>query len=223
MVRMRPRVRAPDLAPGIMAKIAIIIPSRGLIHSRTVEAVFNNLEGFDCRVFVSHDLPIPDCFNVLVGEAKQWGAKYVWFVEEDTVPPPDTLFSLLTAPGDVKAYDYPIDTAGTPVTSYTASGEVLFTGMGCMLVPMAVLDKTGLFRSDLCYSLKGGQLTLEPDWTRGYGGQDVHFGVRLKEEGFTTTIVGQADHLRVRNLGQPDTNHGAHDIYALPVDKLKAA
>jgi len=163
----------------------------------------------------THDLPIPDCFNELVAQAEKAGASDVWFVEEDNVPKRDTLEKMITAIAeletDVAACDYPISSA-QQVTHYAKDGSILFTGMGCILIPMAVLDKVGPFRSDVCYSIEDGELVHQPEWIRGYGGQDVFFNVRLREEGFMIKIVDEIQHLRVNGYGGKNTNKGWHDI-----------
>lgn len=200
-------------------KIAVCLPSRGLIHSRTFEAVWKNvnrirlLRDTEVELFFSHDNKIPDCFNVIAEEALLWGADFVWFVEEDMVPPEMGLVTLLSSPGDVRGHDYPIAHNNQPVTVYK-DGEAIFTGMGSLLIPAYILQKTLPFRADVAYVIEDGEY-IRKDWPVGYGGQDVHFFMQLRELGYSLTIAGEADHLRVYKYGMGDTNNGCHEIASI--------
>jgi hypothetical protein len=44
-------------------KVAVIIPSRGLMFSKTAEEIVRNTQGLPHQKFFSHKLPIPDCFE----------------------------------------------------------------------------------------------------------------------------------------------------------------
>lgn len=201
-------------------KIAVCLPSRGLIHSRTFEAVWINishiqkLEDTEVELFFSHDQNIPDCFNHVAEYALNWGADFCWFVEEDMVPNDMALLELLSAEGDVRANDYLIDYNGQPVTKYDKDGEPIFTGMGSMLIPAFVLQKTLPFLTKYSYDIQDGEF-IKKDWDPGYGGQDVYFCMQLKEMGYRLNVVGAAHHLRVEKLGMPGTNNGAHTIKAI--------
>jgi hypothetical protein len=45
------------------SKLAVILPSRGLMFSETFEELLNELEDFDYEIFWAHGRPLPDCFN----------------------------------------------------------------------------------------------------------------------------------------------------------------
>ena len=49
--------------------IAVILPSRGLIFSRTADEILQNLKDIPHKIYFSHRKPIPDCFNEPVEEA----------------------------------------------------------------------------------------------------------------------------------------------------------
>jgi hypothetical protein len=44
-------------------KVAVIIPSRGLMFSKTAEEIVRNTQGVPHQKFFAHKLPIPDCFE----------------------------------------------------------------------------------------------------------------------------------------------------------------
>lgn len=193
-----------------MSKLAVCIPSRGLIHARTLESVMRELEGAgNWRLFTTYDLPIPDCFNSLTEQAIEWGADLIWFVEEDMLLERGTLSALLRADAPLATVNYPVSPTGTPVVQNGTCGT------GCTLIQTKVLKEIkteeGYFRSNVSYML--------PDWTpftpqeQGYGQHDIDLCMRLKKAGYIITVVGRpAAQLRVVQYGQSGTNNGTHEV-----------
>src|SRR5512147_206250 len=96
-----------------MTSFAVVTPSRGLVQSRTIEAVMTNIE--DARRiclgwFLSHDKPIPDCDEAVAEAGLATGADFLWFIEEDVIPPVGALAAsfMLMDRFDVAAVDYPV-------------------------------------------------------------------------------------------------------------------
>lgn len=204
-------------------RVAVIIPSRGLIFSRTAEEIVKNTQGVPHKKFFAHGLPIPDCFEAPLREAlKDPTFTHVWFVEDDMILPENALrnmLNLMTA--DVATYDYPVAKTGQGAVFISKDGQVVFGGMGCTLVKREALDKLKLpyFRTDVKWRpsnfgtsvmLTAGQGTPKPD---EYGMQDVNFYMKLREAGATfevfPDILGQR---KLLALGKAGSNDGAHQI-----------
>lgn len=214
-------------------KLAVCIPSRGLIHSRTIESVEENLKNLDSAWevgrFFSHDLPIPDAQNDITQRAFDWGADFFWFVEEDNLIYPDTLSKMLEAMvihfcGAV-AVDYPVGEKNYSTVA-KKDGKVMWSGFGCTLVARMVFEQLEKpwFRTDVSYKIKGDESKMEFEEVNvinKYGGHDIHFGVSLSKLNIPiyeleNTICG---HLRVDFYGQRGINNGRHKIVLL--DKIE--
>ena len=106
-------------------KIARCTPSRGLVHSRTEQTAdmarqWAEHKGHEWANYWTHDLPIPDCFNVITQRAHAWGADLIWILEEDIALefPTLALHAMLSAiedGADVAIVDY---TVGSPVPGF---------------------------------------------------------------------------------------------------------
>jgi hypothetical protein len=205
---------------------AVVTPSRGLIHSRTVEAVLGNIagrKGFR-GWFVTHDLPIPDCDEQVTELGLASGADVLWFVEEDVIPPPGALaasFAMLAEGHDVAAVDYPVgalDAAWGCLVRDKAK-HILWAGLGATLIRRRVFEKTPRpwFTTDWRYQLDGGTWVAERadgDPAARFGQQDIHFFMSARAAGFR---IGQvpgmiAGHALLREPGALGSNHGTHAI-----------
>lgn len=196
--------------------IGVVLPSRGLIFAEVLESLQENLIGKEHWVYISHDLPIPDCENYLTEKALEDGSEYLWFIEEDTIPPNNALRDLLNADSDIAAIDYGV--AGwSCITRSKIDNEILWCGMGCTLIKrevFAALEKP-YFRSDLELSLN--DMTWNPSPKDKYGGQDIWFCTKAREKGFKIKQVeGEAKHLKLETLGVPEINNGLHVIVEKP-------
>jgi hypothetical protein len=205
----------------MVKKLAACLPSRGLIHSRTVQGLFDNLfhAVIDWDLLFTHTLPIPDCFNALVEAALDGGADAIWFVEEDMELPKhildDLLIELQSSVHSVVAADYPI--TGRDSTVFIHEGKVMAVGMGCMLVSAKVFEALGepYFRDNVEYGL--------PEWEpiymlpgTGYGRQDVDFGYRVNQLGLSIGVLEERiGHFKVETPGNPMSNNGVHKVMKL--------
>lgn len=204
----------------------VCVCSRGLIHSRTMESIQRNIHehGWGWDIEFTHELPIPDAQNAVTEAALAREAEWLWFVEEDMQFGPDTLRRLmrLGKEADVVAADYRLRQAPhlTPrkASRSTDKGELLYAGMGCVLVRAAVFERMErpFFQAGR-YSIDRRTLdAVKYPGEARYGGQDVHFFVECRKLGIRVTLADvDCQHLVVKTYGQPGRNDGCHEIAAL--------
>lgn len=199
-------------------RTGVILPSRGLVHSRTVESFVNNLCGRAWGLYMAHDLPIPDCFNVPTEQALKDGVDQILFVEEDMVFPDDTFTNMVSMDKPVVSCDYADRRTGKSLTWRDKAGNVILTGLGCMLVKREVFEKmekpyfkrvTAKINSDGSFTeLSGGTKDTS------YGTQDVYFCIKIREAGYEIDLLPSANvgHMQVEEYGEDMKNNGVHKI-----------
>lgn len=199
--------------------LGVCMPTRGLIFAECQQALEENLEGFDYKIYRSFILPIPDSHNFLTEKALREGCTHIFFVEDDTVVPDGGLRKLIEANADIACIDYGV--AGYSCTTKDRqTGEILWCGLGCTLVKASVFAKLEVpyFRSDK-------QLLLNnypnEEWINAprncYGGQDIYFCMQARKAGFKIKqIEGECRHLQLNSLGKKETNQGIHSISEKP-------
>lgn len=202
-------------------RVAVILPSRGLIFSQTAEELLNNLEGYDYDIFFSHGRPIPECFERPVLQALRTSIPYthLWFIEEDMILPDETLSAMLLFDAPVVTMDYPTSKTGQGSVFYDKSGRVLFTGTGCLLVKRGVFDRLNkpYFRTDIKWNVSNHgsfiRFTANPNAdTELYGLHDVTLGMALWKKDIPISVAGMIGQRKLVRLGEPGTNEGAHEI-----------
>lgn len=203
-------------------KIGVVLPSRGLVFSKTMESVFNNTKGKDWQLYMAHDLPIPDCFNIPLKLSLKDGCKLIWFVEEDMYIPPDTLdkmLALFAAGEKVISSNYADRRTGKSFVELDNNGEVLYAGMGCLLVDAEILKKMAPDYLQTCvFWIKtgGGEKWLEPHpeiKNTGYGTQDIWLNWKIRELGYKIALVdSKIGHLQLVEKSPDNTNTGQHKI-----------
>lgn len=200
-------------------KVAVILPSRGLMFSKTAEELLEALRGVPHTIFFSHRLPIPDCFEKPLKQALKGSYSHIWFVEDDMMLPPFILTDMLKLKQPVVATDYPVSKLGQGALFKDKEGNVIFSGTGCLLVERWVFDrlKAPYFRTDIRWVPtnygKFMRLTAWPHKLQGYGLHDTNFGLKLYKAGIPITeidtVLGQR---KLVKLGEAGTNDGAHQI-----------
>lgn len=212
----------PNLRPN---SIAIVVPSRGQIFSETIDEVIKNLAGYDYKFFISHDNPIPECFNIPTKQALEEGYEWIWYVEEDMVIPKYFIKHAMNEKYPIVACDYPAVRKESPdgqasTVLYAPDGTAFFTGMGCMLVNRIILEKIGDFTTDYKWDielfdgiLKFKQVKNEKKAEERYGNQDVHFGITLYANKLPIHVLKEyAGQRRIMTVGKTGINNGSHNI-----------
>lgn len=202
-----------------MVKIAVVLPSRGLIFSRTAEEVLQNLRGIPHKIYFSHRKPIPECFNEPVERAlADDDITHIWLVEDDMVLPPDTLKKLLDAAANAVTMDYPVSKEGHGAVLYDKAGDVVFCGTGCLLVKRRVFDnlKRPFFTDTVHWTPYnyGESIKLVGSYgDNNYGGHDVTFSIKLWKAGIKIKVIrGKLAQRKLVALGKAGSNNGQHQI-----------
>ena len=196
--------------------VGIVTPTRGMVFTRTVEAIENIRQGFDTKLYFSDDLPIPDGHNQLCEKALADGCDMVLFIEEDVVAPAESLKKLLAAKADIACIDYGVN--GWGCVTKNSQGEILWCGLGLTLVRREVFEalERPYFRVDKVLRLNDMTWKdLPEDYikNKNYGTLDIYFCTKAREKGFKIKQVeGEADHLKLVSLGERGKNHGLHII-----------
>lgn len=189
--------------------IAVCLPSRGLIHSRTMECVLRDVKGHDVEFFFSHNLPIPDCFNEITNRALGGGANRLWFVEEDMYFPEGTLDKLIRSEARVATIDYPVSEDFS--VWLEQNGEVMRFGTGCTLIDRSVFEEIGSkWRSNVEFVLPNWQPNNVNHQT--YGLHDIEFAQRCRKAKIKVECVGRGNQYRLATSGKTSTNQGYHEI-----------
>jgi len=205
-------------------KYAVVTPSRGLIHSRTVEAVLGQAAAHEnVGWYFTHDLPIPECHERVTEMGLRSGADALWFIEEDVIPPLDALAEsmILLRSFDAVAVDYPVGSVreawGCAVRDDDA--HVLWCGLGCTLVRAEVFRKVPRpwFSTDARYVHKDGEwkaLPVTAPHAERWGQQDIHFGIEMARLGLHIGVVPGmiAGHAHVEQMGKEGSNVGFHEV-----------
>jgi hypothetical protein len=213
-----------------MEKLTLCIPSRGLLHSRTIEAVDKALiySGYQLRDlgltwdrYISNDKPIPDAQNYVIEQALFSGADFIWMIEEDIKPEENTLSVLweeLQRLGlDFIAAKYKLKSLQDSF-ALSSAGKMLYSGIGCCLMRATLFNslQRPWFQTNKNYTYTSDSEVLKqsgPRFESEYGGQDIDFFAKLNN---AKVKFGLSDHwvkhLVVKEYGQPNTNQGCHLI-----------
>lgn len=167
-------------------QIAVCMPSRALVHSRAMQDIIANTLNYEVNWYFAHGLPIPDCHNALIEEALEDKNDYIWLVEDDMHIPPGTLkkmFKVLEN-NDVVHCDYPVGRSREPVIHRDSRGELLYGGLGCLLLRPMVFETIGLphFRTDYEYNISDDKMTPnEAVIPNAHGLLDPDFWYRVRQ------------------------------------------
>ena len=225
-----------------MTSFVVLTPSRGLLHSRTVEAVQANVEqavsaGHDFRGWrLTHDLPIPDCHETVTAAGMATGADVLWFLEEDMIPPDGALIAQLAMIERVPivCVDYPVGFPRGWPDSHTGqpsagtfncvprprNGVIDWCPLGCTLIarrvfeglPRPWFDTGKMFITWHFGNVKTVREETDAPWP--YGGQDIYFGDRAVAAGFEIAVVPDmiAGHALLKTWGPFQKNDGHHTV-----------
>lgn len=194
-------------------KVVVVLPTRGLVFTEVLEAIERERSWCDIAVLYSTDLPIPQGHNELTEKALKLEPDYIWYIEEDTVPPILALSALVGKDADVAFIDYAVN--GWGCAAEFEDGEIVWCGLGCTLVKASVLKDLPrpLFRTDKSLSLNEDTYFKWLDLSNKYGGQDIWFFSQIRKAGFQLCRVdGECRHLKIEGLGTPGKNNGFHTL-----------
>jgi hypothetical protein len=223
-----------------MYTVVVATPSRGLVHSRTIDAVQRAIQtAIDAGMcqpvsagwwVLTHDLPIPQCHEQVAELALETGADLVWFVEEDVVPPQNALTVMIAAMTRRNAsgafVDYPIGANPTYNCAMRwRDGTAIWCGTGCLLVKSDVFKQLTKpwfpNEHEVEITVIGEQIRLrEFDKAYEYGGQDIWFTVKMRQAGmriaYVPPEVAFAEHLELETWGEKHKNRGSHCVRTKP-------
>ena len=196
--------------------VALCLASRGLTHSRTMEAALWNLRlaEVDFIPCFSHDEPIPDAQNLVTIQALSTNAEWLWYLEEDVIPPSTALRAMLPEARVVTAKYR--NRGGTWAFSQDRCGRLQYAGMGCLLVHRSVFSKLKVPYFDVTSNWTwqdDGTVKASPIESGAYGRQDIHFFAQLWQSGIEARLANIiCEHAQVKKYGEPNTNKGCHEI-----------
>lgn len=211
---------------GSPVKLAVILPSRGLLFSESFEELLRELKPFNYKIYFAHGKPIPDCFNLPLERAlKDEEVSHILFAEDDMMLPKGILGKMADLNVPATALDYPFKNNGEATILHDPEGYALYSGTGFLLVWREVLDKMPkpVFRTDLAWDVRIQKGTLYM-WPRDvsqiktYGLHDINFGLQLWTNGYPIIPAAPAGQRKLVVLGQSGTNDGAHIIKT--IDKV---
>ena len=204
-------------------KIAVVIPTRGIIFARTIlSSILEPLLTGSHFIIVS-GLPIPDSHNECVRRALATNCTHILFVEEDMEIPHDVLAALLRE-AETRPYvavDYPV-TKDTRTVVFRDNGKVLWTGFGCTIVNRNIFsqmiepyftDKIDI----MIDQLHPFKYHTQSSNRNSYGKFDIEFGFHLQKLNIPMYVLPdvQCKHLRMKSWERKEVNNGTHEIYDL--------
>jgi|ERR1035437_2366405 hypothetical protein len=198
-------------------KIGIIVPTRGMVYSQTIEAIERERKNYETTLYISHNLPIPEGHNELCNKALGDGNDYILLIEEDVVIPARAIEKMLASNADIACIDYGV--SGWSCVTRDQRAEILWCGLGCTLIKREVFEalEKPYLRTDMVLDLpdfKWRQLPEQYVKTRNYGSLDIWFFTKAREKGFKIVQVEdeEAIHLQLDELGKKGINNGCHTI-----------
>lgn len=206
-----------------MDKLAVILPSRGLLFTNTLKELLGELEDFNYEIFWAHGKSLPDCFNEPTERALADPDVYaVLICEDDMIIPKGILKEMFDINYPVVALDYPFQQNGDATVLHDPEGKAFWTGTGFLLVAKGVLEnmQKPIWRTDQTFDPFIDKDTIH-FWPRKlhkvyYGLHDLNFGLTLYSAGLPIQPMNRtAGQRKLKALGQPGTNNGAHDIIEL--------
>lgn len=206
-----------------MEKLAVIVPSRGLMFSETLEELLDELDGLNYEIYWAHEKSLPECFNEPTERALADPDVYaLLFCEDDMMIPSGILDKMFAQNYPVVALDYPFQQNGDSTVLHDPKGYAYWTGTGFMLVAKQVLlnMEKPIWRTNMTFDPFIDKDTIH-FWPRKltkifYGLHDLRFGLVLYSAGLPVLPMSQtAGQRKLAKLGEPKTNNGAHEINEL--------
>lgn len=206
--------------PKSPTKLAIVIPSRGLMFSKTLEDVLRELKGFEYKLFWSHGKSLPTCFNDPTEQILNDPDIFaVLYCEDDMILPKGILKKMFDQHYPVVALDYPFKNDGDSTMLHDPAGNAIYSGTGFILIAKSILQALPkpIFRTDTAWDtmIKGDALVFWPRTLTkvAYGLHDVNLGITLFANDIPIKPMEQtAGQHKLVKLGAQNTNSGKHLI-----------
>lgn len=200
--------------------LAVIVPSRGLMFSRTLEELLGELEGVKYKFFFCHGKPLPDAFNIPTQKALDDPSIYaILYCEDDMIIPKGILKDMFTMEYPVVALDYPFKDDGDSTVLNDPQGLAYWSGTGFLLVAKPLIENMSrpIWITDTAWDtmIKGDRIIFWPRKLHkiAYGLHDVNFGIILYSQGVPVKPMPRtAGQRKLVKLGQPGVNNGQHEI-----------
>lgn len=199
--------------------IAVICPTRGIIFTEVIQSIESMRHQCGVSIYSSTDLSVPEAFNVLTQKALKEGCTELFYIEEDTVPPKNSIQKLLQSleSDDIACIEYPVVGGHSTVVKQKNTNTILYCGLGCTLIKSSVFKKLPFpwFRADKAFQLSGLHKNewTNVDATKQYGLYDVRFFCEARRAGCTIAqIPGVCRHLEVKEKAKGQENNGFHTI-----------
>lgn len=204
-------------------KLAVVVPSRGLMFSQTLEELLGELKDFKHKIFWAHEKPLPQCFNDPTEEALADPEVFaVLLCEDDMIIPKGILKEMFAKNYPVVALDYPFQQNGDATTLHDPEGMAYWTGTGFLLVARQVLENIPkpIWQTGRTFDPFVDTDTLH-FWPRKldkvfYGLHDLNFGLTLYSAGVPVMPMEKtAGQRKLKRKGGANTNIGVDEIYEL--------
>jgi len=211
-------------------KIALCIPTRGVIFARTIVSTILSPRLVGAHVIIVDGLPIPDSHNECIRRALKTDCTHILFVEEDMVIPDRGLELMIAYANEGQKYvaiDYPITLQGRTTIKYVGS-TAMFTGFGCTLLDRRLFTDYDLhdpwLTDEYAFQIEMDNHNVErfirhkrENNEKTYGMFDIKFGDDMQRNGIKIKVISGivCPHLRMRTWERKVVNHGVHDIYEL--------
>ena len=208
-----------------MDKLAVIVPSRGLMFSETLEDLLRELEGFNYEIFWSHAKSLPQCFEDPTERALADPDVFAVLICEDDMQLPKGILKKMFAQNyPVVALDYPFQQDGDSTVLHDPEGFAYWTGSGFILIARSILEglEKPIWRTDRTFDPFIDKDTIH-FWPRKltkvfYGLHDLNFGMVLYSSGVPIMVMDEtAGQHKLVSLGEKGVNNGAHNIKDLTI------
>ena len=225
------------LIKGAVTRLAILLPSRGQVFSRTIESILREVLSVrdmftEASIFFAHGITIPEAQQDVIRRSLEWGAHITWLVEEDNYMVPGVLKALLFErhhnpinPLVVSCDYYKRDGSGWIVPEWNFA-VMKFHAFGCTLVDSEVWRRIG---SPYCFLGKCLEFFNEkgeecepyqhPEKTHAYGGQDVEFSYQLHKLKIPSWHLSRdkwrCGHVSLISLGSQQSNVAGSSIVSM--------
>lgn len=114
-----------------MDKLAVIVPSRGLMFSETLQELLRELEGIPHEIYWAHEKSLPECFNEPTERAMADPDVFaLLFCEDDMKLPKGILQEMFDQNYPLVALDYPFQQNGDSTCLHDPNGYAFWTGTG---------------------------------------------------------------------------------------------